>query len=336
MFVRKLACGWLVTVALSLPVLAAPSEAPSEKITGKVAETKSPVLWKEPKDLTSRNLFYGPGGKAHQPHGTFVFVKEDLDGTNPKFVIRDQDGTKWKLKMGNEARPETVASRITWAVGYYANEDYFMRDMVIQGMPDHLHRGGKQVGPDGSVHDVRLKRDEGKKTGEWDWRSGPFAGTRELNGLRVVMALINNWDLKNVNNAIYQDGSDSIYMVSDLGASFGSASRSWPKDKSKGNVDSYQHSKFLGKVADGEVNFHTPGRPSLIYLVNPKEYFQRIHMESIGKNIPREDVRWIGQLLGRLSPAQIRDAFRAGGYSPREIEVFSTILEKRIRLLTDL
>jgi len=113
MFVRKLACGWLVTVALSLRVLAAPAEPSSEKIAGKTAETKSPVLWKEPKDIASRNLFYGPGGKAHQPHGTFVFVKEDLDGTNPKFVIRDQDGTKWKLKMGNEARPETVASRIT-------------------------------------------------------------------------------------------------------------------------------------------------------------------------------------------------------------------------------
>ena len=33
---------------------------------------------------------------------------------------------KWRVKLGVEARPETVASRLVWAVGYYANEDYFL------------------------------------------------------------------------------------------------------------------------------------------------------------------------------------------------------------------
>jgi hypothetical protein len=40
------------------------------------------------------------------------------------------------------------------------------------------------------------------------------------------MALMNNWDLKDDNNAVYlekhKDGlSEQIYLVSDLGASFG-------------------------------------------------------------------------------------------------------------------
>ncbi len=76
------------------------------------------MLWKELVDLESRDLYYVPGGSEHVPHGTFEFLKEDLDGTNPKFVVRDQDGQRWKAKLGNEARPETVASRIVWAVGY--------------------------------------------------------------------------------------------------------------------------------------------------------------------------------------------------------------------------
>ena len=42
------------------------------------------VLWREPKDIDGRNLFYGPGGVEHQPHGTFTFVREDLDGSKPK------------------------------------------------------------------------------------------------------------------------------------------------------------------------------------------------------------------------------------------------------------
>src|SRR5215469_120099 len=52
------------------------------------------VLWRDPGDIAARNLLYGPGGKAHvpQPQGTFTFEKEDMNGTNPKFDVVDQDG----------------------------------------------------------------------------------------------------------------------------------------------------------------------------------------------------------------------------------------------------
>jgi len=243
---------------------------------------------------------------------------------------------KWKVKLGNEVRPETVASRIAWAGGYYANEDYYMRDLRVEEMPLHLHRGQNLVARDGSMHDVRLKREDEKKAGIWRWRDSPFTGTRELNGLRVLMALMNNWDLKDENNAIYKDGKETVYLVSDLGATFGSASRTWPKEKSKGDLHSYEHSKFLRKVTNDSVSFYTPGRSSLVYIFNPKEYFQRVRMEDLGKKIPREDARWMGHLLAKLSPAQLRDAFRAAGYGPAEVNAFSALVEKRILALTDL
>ena len=59
-------------------------------------------------------------------------------------------------------------------------------------------------------------------------------------------------------------------------------------------------------------------------------------MQSLGRNIPREDVLWIGQLLSRLSSKQIRDAFRAAGYSDAEVEQLGQVIEKRIGQLTDL
>jgi len=34
--------------------------------------------------------------------------------------------------------------------------------------------------------------------------------------------------------------------------------------------------------------------------------------------------------LGRLSPGQLRDAFRAGGYSSQDIEQLTTVVERRI------
>src|SRR5215469_5118273 len=78
------------------------------------------VLWRRPNDIASRNLFYGPGGEEDAPHSTLTFVKEDLSGTSPKFDVRDENGVKWKVKLGAEARPEVVATRFVWAMGYSA------------------------------------------------------------------------------------------------------------------------------------------------------------------------------------------------------------------------
>ena len=102
----------------------------------------TPVLWRDPVDIASRNLYDGPGGKAHEPHGTFRFEKEDMQGTSPKFDVIDENGVKWRVKLGVEARPETAASRLVWAVGYFANEDYFMPVLHVQNM-QRLHRGGR-------------------------------------------------------------------------------------------------------------------------------------------------------------------------------------------------
>ncbi len=337
MFVRKNP----FMIALLLFAMGFPIASAQKIHTAKEANvaTGAAVLWRDPTDVESRDLFYGPGGKEHAPNGTFTFVKEDLNGTNPKFVVRDQDGVKWKVKLGLEARPETVAARLAWAMGYYANEDYFLQDLKVEGMPARLHRGRNLVGSDGSMHNVRLKREdkgEGEKLGIWQWRHDAFTGTRELNGLRVLMAVINNWDLKDENNAIYQAGPERIYMVSDLGASFGAAGRVWPREKSKDNLDAYSRSRFIRRLTADFVDFAVPARPRFEYWVNPKESLRRVHLERIGKHVPRGDARWMGEMLGRLSPQQLRDAFRAAGYSPQETEGFIKVVRGRIDVLTDL
>jgi hypothetical protein len=56
----------------------------------------------------------------------------------------------------------------------------------------------------------------------------------------------------------------------------------------------------------------------------------------IGKQIPRSDAKWIGSLLAKLSPDQIRDVFRAAGYSPREIELCTQAVISRIQELNSL
>jgi hypothetical protein len=303
------------------------------------------VLWQAPKNIRARNLFYGPGGKTHSPHSTYSFTKEDLHGTNPKFDVRDENGVKWRVKLGIEARPEVAATRLVWAVGYSTNEDYFLPQIHVEDMPARLHRGQDMMSSEGTARNVRLKRyskDE-KKVGIWHWRNNPFAGTRELNGLRVMMALINNWDLKDDNNSVYLEKrpdppgvSEEIYEVSDLGASFGATGRSWPRGKAKGNLESYRHSRFINKVTPEYVDFNTPTRPALIFFFNLPEFISRLQLRWIGKRIPRADARWVGQLLAQLSPAQIRDAFRAAGYTPDQVEGFASVVEARIAMLNKL
>jgi hypothetical protein len=325
----------------SLPVAFPKDEKKRQPVKENSSLSERGVLWQDPVNIESRNLFYGIGGKEHEPPaGVFTFLEEDLDGTSPKIEVRDQNGVKWKVKLGAEARPETAAARLVWAAGYVTNEDYFVESLKVQGLPPHLKRGQNFVEPDGSLHNVRLKRHlKGEeKIGTWRWRRDPFTGTPQLNGLRVVMAVINNWDLKDENNAVYkmERSPDPVYLVSDLGGSFGTAGYILSRERSRGNLNSYSHSRFIKQVTPDHVDFTVPARPTLLELSSPALYVRRTQLEWIGKGIPRTDAKWMGQLLSRLSPDQIRDAFRAAGYSRDEVEEFASIVKGRIDELNTL
>jgi hypothetical protein len=330
--------GLLILPGVARPVKRNPS---GKEVVAEITGQGPAVLWRYPSDIATRNLYYGPGGRERQPRGAFTFLKEDLHGSNPKFDVVDEHGVKWGVKMGLEARPETVASRIVWAAGYFTNEDYFVPVLRVRNMQP-LRRGQKYVAPGGIVYNVRLKRHdkEEKKIGDWQWADDPFAGTREWNGLRVLMAVINNWDLKDENNHIYQvrtpRGPEQIYTVSDLGASFGNIGLSWTLRHSKSNLRVYEHTHLIRHLKPEYVDFYVPSRPALDHFPTVHELQLRRGLEWIGQKIPRTDARWMGDLLSKLKPAQIQDAFRAAGYSQEEIEGFTQELEKRIQELHSL
>lgn len=334
---------WLALLLAGVPRL--PAQEQQEQHRQQLPQPDAPqpagALWSDPVDIASRDLYYGSGGEAGRPQGVVTFVKEDMEGTSPKFDVVDAEGTRWKVKLGVEAAPETVASRLLWAVGYTTDQEYFVADLQVEGLPAHLRRGQKYVGRDGHVRNARLKRapEDMKKSGQWKWKENPFQGTREFDGLRVMMAVLNNWDLKDVNTAIYQDKSDpsqQTYIVSDLGASFGTTGRAFRQEKSKGNLRSYEASQFITRVDDEYVDFATPGPPSPILFFELPEFVSREQMRWIGHRVSRTHARWMGDLLARLSPEQIRDAFRAGGYSPQQAEAFARIVEGRIAQLEQL
>jgi len=284
-----------------------------------------PILWQDPIDIESRDLFFGPGGAegAPNPSDRFAFIERKgsaLD-TSEKIIVRDDKGRTWTAKFGPEARAEVAASRIVWAAGYHVDQDYFLERAHIEG------RGGFEV------RDIRFERnDDGlKKTGQWSWTSNPFAGTRALQGLKVLMALINNWDLSKVNNKIAHDEANqrTVYYVSDLGASFGRTG-SWLnripiyKDAavpgSRGDANAFADLEFIKTVTNGEVVFN----------------WQRKFGRDALRGVTVENARWIGGLLGRLSDKQLSDAFRAAGFDDHEIATYVSSVRKRIRQLQTL
>jgi len=321
--------------ALSLGVAAAPAGSSSKKAKHTPAQA---VLWTDPGDIRSRDLFYGPGGKDGQPQLPFRFESEDQNGNSPKFDVKDGRGDKWRVKLGAEARPETAAARLLWSVGYGANLDYFVNDLHVDGMPKKLSRGNEFVDKAGEAFQARLQRKPGKDHHPWDWRKNPLRGTREFNGLRVMMALFNNWDLKGENNAAYEDPEShrEIYYVSDLGASFGTTGKSYSDVSSRGNIKAYRNAKFVARVTPEYVSFNFPTHPAIYHIFNLPYFIHQMRNRWIGRKIPRKDVKWIASLLAQLTPEQIHDAFRAAGYTPQQVDEFSAVVQTRIAELSKL
>ena len=311
----------LFAICLSPPVLA--------QQAGRTA-----VIWHDRGDIAALDLVGGPGGKDHGPGHDLRFIAESPGGTSPKFEVEDERGIRWKVKLGEEAKSETAATRLLWAAGYVVDEDYYRPEIRVLGLTP-LARGQEFVSPDGIVTGARLERQDGRETSTtWSWYENPFIGRREFNGLRVMMSLINNWDLKDANNRVFDTAGGGEYGITDLGATFGRTGNSITR--SKGVPKDYADTRFIDEVTPTHVDFVMQSRPFFPLVFHLPRYRSRTRMESIVKQIPIADARWIGIRLGRLSPDQIRDCFRAAGFSPADVEVYEDVVTRRIVALKNL
>lgn len=307
--------------------------------------TATDVIWREPGDIASRDLRYGPGAPHLAPVAPFTFIEEDKDGESPKFKVKDAKGVEWVVKLGTEAQSETVATRLVWGVGYFAEESYFLDRVRINRLPK-LSRGMDYVGRRGVIYGARFepRRRDVKRGDTWDWDKNPFQGTRELDGLKVLMILLNNYDARSLNNRVLHvdnapDGPEAQHVVTDLGATLGRAGGLGGK-RSKNNLKDYLSTRFVtGVEKDGSVEFDYDTRPSKLGVFSvfyPPYYRGEVKKEKSMRGIPVENARWIGSLLSQLSDDQLRDAFRAARYNPSTMEGFVRALRGRINQLTRL
>ena len=299
----------LVALLLALSASTAAAEKKSKK---RALPRGTPVLWRDV-DPATLDLAAGPGGPEMRPVTRRLrFLKEEKGGWSKKFRVRDARGREWVAKVGREAQSETAAARLVWAAGYQTEITYLVPRVNIPGR--------------GTFENVRFEaRPENvKRLDEWEWRQNPFTGTRELEGLKVLMVMLNNWDLKDENNVIIHAPArgELRYAISDLGATFGKTGGLgplWRLTRSRNEPEDYADSKFIDKVEDGYVDFHFTG-------VN----------KGVVEKVRVEHARWVGQRLSRLTDGQLAAVFRSANYTPAETRLLTRVVRARIEQLASL
>src|SRR5215467_13616583 len=177
---RTLVTTVLVLVLVFCGALVSAQKAKKKKEPKPMPAEAQAVLWREPTDIASRDLFLGEGGEAMKPDlGNVTFVRDETRSFSTKYRVKDGAGKEWVVKIGAEAQPETAATRLVWAAGYYTDITY---------LAPHVHIEGK-----GDFDNVRFEaRGDGVKRLDqrWNWQKNPFVGSKELAGFKVLMALI--------------------------------------------------------------------------------------------------------------------------------------------------
>jgi hypothetical protein len=274
-------------------------------------------LWEDPVDLPSRDLFSGPGGPHMTPDANepYEFVAHKRTGKNPGYDVRTVDGRVWSVKLGEEAQPEVVTSRLLWAIGFHQPPTYYLEKWTLSGEDAGLKPGSRfRFEPDG--HEV---------IDDWSWYDNPFVGTQPFRGLIVAQLIFNNWDWKTSNNKIYvvsnNGGSRRIYMVRDLGASFGKARQSpifkWLNIRhlqgTKNDLPGFEQQPFIDGFDGEQVKFSYSGLD-----------------KALVQHLTHDDVRWVCERLAGLTDRQWHDAFRAANYDDDEIVRYVRKIKEKI------
>ena len=290
------------------------------------------LLWRDPGPIAARDLSWSDRRTFKRPVPPFTFVKEDTSGTRAKVQVKDGAGVRWNVKLAGdkddtaEVHAEVAAVRLTWALGYFVENGYYLENGVIDDVHD-LHRAARGLTPDGHFRAARFKEHRSDTTGEhWSLRQNPFVGTRELSGLAILMTMFNNWDVIPENTAVVEatsgEGSRELhYLVSDLGAAFGKMAdlhfpislftmHSW----SNWNLEDYERQRFIDRVSDGRLHLHYRGERNL-------------------PPVPIDDARWFAGVVSQLTPKQVRAAFAAAGATPEEVDGFSQRFLGKVREL---
>ncbi len=247
----------------------------------------------------------------------YELVAKDRTGYSPGYDVRGSDGTVWSVKLGPEAQPEVVTSRVLWAIGFHQPPTYYLEKWTLVDKTTTQQPAGR----------FRPTLADRKVVADWSWYENEFVSTRPFKALLVANVILNNWDWKTSNNKVYEIRGENgrarrLYVVQDLGASLGKttfpALLNWFPMRGLGqgtrnDLGGFESQRLLKRVTPNGVQFDYRG----------------IHKPLLD-SVTVHDTVWTCELLSRLSDAQWHDAFRAAGYSDDQTRRYVTKIKAKI------
>lgn len=304
--VRSSRAVWFLFVTVGLIACSTPIKS---TLPGPPAPDQLAELWRQPE--RGRDLFHGVGGSrlAPDPGAVYTVIEIKRSGFSRGYTLKDPQDREWSAKFPPEAPTEVTASRILWGVGYHQPPIYYLPAWNAARAPSpnpQLPARFRQKSPD--LHGL-----DGKDP--WSYYRNPFVGTREMDGLLVLQAMLGNSDLKDQQNVVYEltepyEGAKRWYVARDLGQSFG---RTGVLDAPRGDPAVFEQTPFIKGVVAGRVEFDYRGRHRVLF-----------------RNISPADVRWTCERLRALTDDQWQDAFRAGGFPKAIADRFIRRMKQKI------
>ena len=290
-------------------------------------------IWHDVHTGEANDLRYGPGGAASVPAPPFEFVEELTTGSHPGVSVRDRSRRLWRVKWGAEAKPEAFCVRFAAACGYFAEVTHYVPSGRIEGV-DVLTRARPMIDADGSFTDARFELEDRSvrmlfDEHSWAWNDNPFVGARQLDGLKIVVMLLSNWDNKDrrdvsrgSNTAIFEYpvsrfSKEARYLITDWGGAMGRWG-STVVSRGRWDADGFeaQTPGFVSGVRDGVVDFGYLGQRS-----------------EIARGIPIAHVRWFYRKVRRITEPALRTGLLASGATEEEAARFARALMTRIEAL---
>lgn len=274
--------------------------------------------------------FMTPGSKMGGKTPKFeckITSVESADGT-VQTVTPEMDEGPVKVKFGgddNEVYAEVVATRLMWALGYYADAWFPVR-VECHNCPENPVSGSGPVAtrtfdPATIARKFNWKKmtEAGKEDEGWSWKELDSVNGRptyERDGLKLLASFMQHSDNKPpqqrlVCHKVEVDTTTqpptttcdkSVMLVQDVGATFGGGGLFTNNDSAKMNVEKWPDTKLWKKVG-------TDGAPKSCQAVLHKS---ATATDGLGDPaISEEGRRFDAGLLCQLSDRQIEDLFKS-------------------------
>lgn len=287
---------------------------------------------RSPGELTPRAMARGPC-TVPPPQPPICVKRVKARGATPGFVGTDAAGRSFLFKLDDPDYPElgssaaVIGSRTLWALGYDVPPVFVMR---IEGTGDERFDGRRAT--------ASLLLEGVRGHFRFDW----FRCRREMRGLRMACAWINDTDRIGTNTLVIEAAGRARYVLIDFNSCLGS----WngrPKEPWRGHRHEWDLGQFVvGLLTAGLVHApYDPDQPIVSPAVgrfdarlDPMRWRAQLPNSAFDRMTER-DLRWIAAKIAGLRREHVAAIVAAGKLSDPADAVYlvETLMRRRASIL---